>query len=97
MITRGLVTRAAGIAAMGVGLANMELFCDHDCGDDSLAGALFIGGMVAFTVGSVDDIVSAPINASRRNRENQARAIKSLTLAPQVSHDRVGFALAGSF
>lgn len=97
IITRGLVTRAAGVVAMGYGLSRLEFDCEHNCRNSDVSDAMLLAGLAAFAIGSVDDIVTAPLEAHKTNRKNRARAIKSLALAPQVTDDRVGFALAGSF
>jgi hypothetical protein len=97
IITRGLVTRAVSLAVLAYGVSHFEIDCEHDCRSSDFTDYMMLAGLVGFAVGSVDDIVTAPIEAHKTNRKNQARAIKSLSLAPHVSEDRVGFALAGSF
>jgi hypothetical protein len=97
IITRGLATRAAGIVAIGYGVAQLDLFCDHDCKDDDLGEAFLIGGLIAFGVGTIDDIVTAPLEASRTNAKSRRRLIQNVSLAPKVSGDRASFVLAGSF
>jgi hypothetical protein len=97
IITRGLVARAAGAVAMGYGLSRLEFDCERNCRNTDFSDAMLLAGLAAFAVGSVDDIVFAPIEAHKTNRKHRARAIENLSLAPQVTEDRVGFALAGSF
>jgi hypothetical protein len=98
VVTRGLGIRALGTAAFIGGLSTVDWFCDHECdnGDDELGEVLMVGGLIAFAAGTVDDIVSAPLKAQRRNEENRRRSLQ-LTVAPRITSKDAGLVLAGSF
>ena len=98
--TRGLATRLAGTVAFGVGLSTLDLCIDqHDCpedDDEALTAALIFGGMAAFAVGTVDDVVSARFAAERRNREHAAKSFQ-FAIAPRVTNKEAGLTVVGRF
>ena len=107
IVTRGLGLRAAGLVVLiAGGLADSEgcglFYSGHgdpepdDCGDNfrtTKGTALMAAGAALFLGGTVDDIITAPGAARRRNE----RARATLTLAPLVHHHGGGLALAGTF
>lgn len=97
--TRGLGVRAVSATVFFAAAVSTIDICFEDCPqeDHSAAETWMKLSAAAFVIGSLDDIITAPIAADRRNRENRARAIKSLTLAPQVSPNQTGLVLAGTF
>lgn len=97
IVTRGLVTRAVSAAALVYGLSQFEIDCERNCRSSDFGDYMMLAGLVGFAVGTADDIITAPIEAHRTNRKNRARAIKSLSLAPQVTDTSAGFVLGGSF
>jgi hypothetical protein len=62
------------------------------CGDRDLGPALFFGGLALYAAGTLDDILSAPGKARRRNQR-----IHGLALAPLATPRGGGLALAGAF
>lgn len=94
--TRGLATRLGGAAAIAAGFGMMDTMCDDrdPCGgvDDTVGTALFALGVTAIVVGTIDDIVTAP-GAARRHNAAQRR----VTVAPMVSPQQAGLAVAGTF
>ena len=94
--TRGMGIRAAASAGMLVGgliaLSQCPLFSEEPC-DTTGADLLIIASGIAYAVGTVDDIVSAP----RAAREYNRRGRSSLAIVPVARHDSGGFALVGTF
>jgi hypothetical protein len=108
IVTRGLGLRGAGIVVLLVGAIADSEGCSlvyggdavseepDDCGDNfrtKKGTALMIAGAALFLGGTLDDIITAPGAARRRNAQHRA----NLTLAPLVHHDGGGLALAGTF
>ncbi|MCE9578826.1 MAG: hypothetical protein K8W52_37220 [Deltaproteobacteria bacterium] len=95
-LTRGLGVRSLGVAAAFAGVvASLEacpLFSDEPCKDSVAGETLLILGGAAYVAGTIDDIVTAPGEARRRNG-----LIKNLTIAPVVTSRQAGFSIAGSF
>lgn len=93
--TRGLGARVIGAAALAGGAALYPDDCgadrfDEPCPDSPGAVALIITGVVLVIAGTVDDVVTAPGEARRRNR-------RAVAFAPIVAPDRTGVALVGTF
>jgi hypothetical protein len=103
--TRGLGLRVGSLAAIVVGaaLAGDSLGFDYgyDHGEtqeevsssEDMGGVLVLVGVLGFVIGTIDDIVSAPVNVRERNRELGY----GLALAPVVTQHSTGFALGGRF
>jgi hypothetical protein len=106
--TRGLGVRLGSLAAIvaGVAMAGDSLdfgysgWNDHgspredeSSSTEEMGGLLVVAGALGFVIGTVDDIISAPLNVQKRNRE-QAYEIG---LAPVVTRHSTGFALGGRF
>lgn len=95
-LTRGLGVRTAGAATVIAGLAveldDCGFLSDASCEPSNLARGLLVAGLAISAAGVIDDIVTAPMRANRKNRE-AAR----LSLAPQVAPGRAGLAVAGTF
>jgi len=93
--TRGLGLRAAGLASavlgVGVALAECPLFSEEEC-DPSVGTTLLIVGAGLFIGGTIDDIVTAPSRARRRNQR-----FESVGIAPVLTSRSAGFALGGRF
>lgn len=95
VVTRGLGLRAAGTVAFIYGLSEADLFCD-DCSDNDFAGAMMVGGLLAFGAGTIDDIVMAPIKARRKNEKHRASAFQ-LSVAPRITGKDAGIVAIGRF
>lgn len=96
-LTRGLGIRSVAIASIFFGATQMFTTClDADggasCGDRDLGPPLFWGGLALYAAGTLDDILSAPGKARRRNQR-----IHGLSLAPLATPRGGGLALAGAF
>jgi hypothetical protein len=104
IVTRGMGLRAGGLVVFVIGaLADNEgcslVYGDPqsepaDCGDDfrtKKGTALMFTGIAMFVGGTVDDIVTAPRRARRRNDTLRA----SLAVAPYVHRDSGGLVLTG--
>lgn len=95
VMTRGLATRLAGtaVALGGAALLIVDSACDHCDHADVAPGDVLMGlGIAAIVVGTVDDIVSAPGAARRKNA-----AERRVTVTPTLSPGRAGLAVAGTF
>lgn len=102
-LTRGGVLRVAGLVTFVAGvLADSEgcslFYGGHgdpepaDCGDDfrtTKGTVIILAGIAMFAGGTIDDIVTAPGRARRRN--------DSLRVQPIVRADGGGVAIAGAF
>ncbi|MBL8623162.1 MAG: hypothetical protein JNK64_17760 [Myxococcales bacterium] len=97
VFTRGLGVRTAGAAVAAVGFAvaleECPLFSDEPCDEVNVGTALLAVGALAYLTGTVDDIITAPRRAARLN----ARARRSVAIAPSVAPDRAGVAVVGTF
>ncbi len=97
LLTRGLAIRTAGFAAAATGvlygLSSCPLFADDPCDMPVVAPTLMVLGVAAYLVGTADDIITAPMRAARLNRAARAQ----VTLAPTVTRDHAGLAVAGTF
>lgn len=95
-LTRGLGVRSLGVAAAFAGVvASLDacpLFSEEQCKDSVAGETLMILGGAAYVAGTIDDIVTAPGEARRRNGR-----IKNLSIAPVITSRQAGFAIAGSF
>lgn len=93
ILTRGLGLRALGAvsatAGIALALSACPIFGDH-CDESPGGVALMLAGAGLWVWGTADDIITAPGEARRRNQPQ-------LAIAPQVSGDRAGLALVGSF
>ncbi|MBZ0230852.1 MAG: hypothetical protein K8M05_00750, partial [Deltaproteobacteria bacterium] len=96
--TDGLTWRFAGAGAVLVGAVILlsECFNEDDC-NEGPGFAFVYGGMAAFAVGGVYDIVTAPGSARAHNKRLRARAAGRWALTPVVTSDRAGLVLGGSF
>ena len=100
-LTRGLGLRVGGMAmfvagavvALGGSGGYGHDNTSSDDSDESAGVAILIGGLALFAIGTVDDIISAPANARKTNRERGY----TLGLAPVVTQHSAGFALGGRF
>lgn len=87
-VTRGLGVRLAGLAAMTVGAAIWAEKWDNAPGNDtSPAGTFMALGAVAFVIGTVDDIATAPAAARATRRD--------VGVAPLLKRDAVLLMIAG--
>jgi hypothetical protein len=103
-LTRGLGMRLGGMAMLTVGavMALGDLAGGYGHGDppppedsrsDAVMAALVIGGLALTAFGTIDDIVSAPANVRKKNRERGY----DVGLAPVVTQRSAGLALGGRF
>jgi hypothetical protein len=99
-LTAGLAVRAAGAAGVTLATA-LELDCllgqldDADRRGCGAAEVMFYGGLAALGVGTIMDIVSAPIVAHRHNRN--LRLELRPTVVPAVDGAAPGIGLTGRF
>lgn len=95
--TRGMAIRGLASAGMLVGglvaLSECPLFSEEPC-DTSGADVLIVASFIAYAVGTVDDIVTAPGKARAYNRRNRS---PGLAVMPIARRDSGGFALVGTF
>lgn len=89
------LTRGLGVRTVGLGLfawAVYELLgCDTDCPDLPRKN-LLVAGFIVYLGGTVDDIITAPLEARKHNKRLEVTGI-----APMVTGRGAGLALAGRF
>lgn len=93
-VTRGLVTRAAGFAFIGLmSLQDRPVTCaaDGTCHQESPSPAIPLLGIAAIAIGTIDDLVTTPSAVRRRN------AAYHLRVAPLAAKQTAGIALSGQF
>lgn len=95
--SRGLGVRMAGAATAAVGVALALDSCPlfEDCEESTASQVVLALGAAAFLAGTVDDIVTAPLEAKQRNAA--ARKRLELAVAPRVTGKDVGLVVAGRF
>jgi hypothetical protein len=86
--TRGMGLRAAGLVSVIYGGANMF---NETSSHQELGRWLFLAGVGLMLGGTIDDMVTAPGRARRRNQE------LGLAVAPLATPHSAGLALAGRF
>lgn len=96
LVTRGMGLRAAGVLAAVVGFTGTFRDCEpfvsgQTCDTRPALTLMIIGGGLVL-IGTIDDIVTAPLRVRRQNRERAGVAI-----APIVTRDTAGLALGGRF
>lgn len=90
LLTSGFVVRGIGLVAMGTGVG-LELRCFEHC-ESNLGGVLAVLGLFVYIGGTVHDIAEAPSEVRKHNQR-----LKSVTVAPMITGQSVGFALGGQF
>jgi hypothetical protein len=88
-LTRGMLPRAAGIAAVLTGLV-----LSRDCEWESCTSReyMILGGIAAYLAGTIDDIVTAPLRVREHNRR-----LSEVSLTPMVTPRGGGIAFGGRF
>jgi hypothetical protein len=87
LLTRGMGVRALGVASFALGLAGID--CEGDC--DAVEAFLY-GGLALYAIGTIDDVVTAPLRVRQHNQR-----LQQLQLAPMVAPGAMGLALGGRF
>jgi hypothetical protein len=88
----GLIIRAAGAAALAGGLVGRSCGFESECGHDPRDNLVTFGAL-AFVIGTVADIVTAPSAARHYNRQHAAQ----LQVVPIASPTTAGIALTSAF
>jgi hypothetical protein len=83
-VTRGMVTRVVGFGLMAAGFSQL---------DDGGTEGIILLGLGTMVAGTIDDIVTAPRRARRRNAELRG----GLAIAPSASRDGAGVVMSGRF
>ena len=82
--------------AFTYGLARADLFCSESCDNDGLTAVAIVGGLAAFGIGTLDDVISAPLQARKKNDRNRAAAMQ-LSIAPRITQQDAGVVIGGRF
>jgi hypothetical protein len=90
ILTRGLRVRVAGAALGGLAVGR-AITCEDGC-TGTMEAVMAFGGFALYIVGTAHDIFTAPIEVQKHNQR-----IELLGLAPVVSSQSAGVALAGRF
>lgn len=89
-MTRGLAVRLAAGTAMVLSIGYL-LSCEDECPEKGAVDIL-IGSLVVDAIGTLDDIITAPLAVRKHNER-----IESLGLAPMVGNHSAGLAIGGRF
>jgi len=92
-LTRGLGLRALGGTSTVVGVMAALACIESDCSDTW--ALLFYGGVLVYVAGTIDDIVTAPLEVRKHNRRNQR--VEVLGFAPVVTDRAAAVGLTGRF
>jgi hypothetical protein len=92
LLSRGMAIRAVGSLATAIGMYYLAARGETNSGINSEALPVIGAGLLLYTAGALDDLISAPLRVRKHNRR-----IEGLGLAPAVTDRSLGFALGGRF
>jgi hypothetical protein len=88
ILTRGMLPRVLGTAAIAFGIA-LGSGCEGEC---NAVDRIVMSGLALILIGTADDIVTAPLRVRAHNRR-----LQGVSLAPMVAPRSAGVALGGRF
>jgi hypothetical protein len=92
VVTRGMGFRALGVVAFVYGVLLPILSeCEESCRPDR-ERLFFMGSLVLYAGGTIDDIISAPLRVRRHNQR-----LQQVQLAPMPTPGGMGVSLGGRF